>query len=46
MRFARGGVDAGPAAVWLRLRRPIVDDEAPSQLMRLAAAADFGNGVS
>ena len=46
MRFARGGVDAGPAAVWLRLRRPIVDDEEPSQLMRVAAAADFGNGVS
>jgi hypothetical protein len=46
MRFARGGVDAGPAAVWLRLRRPIVDAEDVSPLMRVAAAADFGNGVS
>jgi hypothetical protein len=46
MRFARGGVEAGPAAVWLRLRRPVVDDEQPSPLMRVAAAADFGNGVS
>jgi acyl-CoA thioesterase superfamily protein/acyl-Coa thioesterase superfamily protein len=46
MRFARGGVEAGPAAVWLRLRRPVVDDEPPSPLMRVAAAADFGNGVS
>jgi hypothetical protein len=46
MRFARGGVDAGPAAVWLRLRRPVLDGEQPSQLMRAAAAADFGNGVS
>jgi len=46
MRFARGGVQAGPAAVWLRLRRPIVDGEEPSPLMRVAAAADFGNGVS
>jgi hypothetical protein len=46
MRFARGGVEAGPAAVWLRLRRPVVDGEEPSPLMRVAAAADFGNGVS
>jgi len=46
MRFARGGVEAGPAAVWVRLRRPVVDGEEPSQLMRVAAAADFGNGVS
>ncbi|HWH11398.1 MAG TPA: thioesterase family protein [Solirubrobacteraceae bacterium] len=46
MRFARGGVQAGPAAVWIRLRRPIVDGEQPSPLMRVAAAADFGNGVS
>ncbi|HEY5198961.1 MAG TPA: thioesterase family protein [Solirubrobacteraceae bacterium] len=46
MRFARGGIDAGPAAVWIRLVRPIVDAEDPSPLMRLAAAADFGNGVA
>jgi hypothetical protein len=46
MRFAKGVAAAGPVAVWLRLRRPIVDDEAPTPLMRVAAAADFGNGVS
>ncbi|MGI8801978.1 MAG: thioesterase family protein [Solirubrobacteraceae bacterium] len=46
MRFARGVAAAGPVAVWLRLRRPIVDDEEPTPLMRVAAVADFGNGVS
>jgi hypothetical protein len=46
MRFARGRPAAGPVAVWLRLRRPILDDEPPTPLMRVAAAADFGNGVS
>ena len=46
MRFARGRPAAGPVAVWLRLRRPILDEEAPTPLMRVAAAADFGNGVS
>jgi hypothetical protein len=46
MRFATGGVEAGPAAAWLRVRRPIVDREDPSPLMRVAAAADFGNGIS
>jgi hypothetical protein len=46
MRFARGVPAAGPVAVWLRLRRPILDDEEPTPLMRVAAAADFGNGVS
>jgi acyl-coenzyme A thioesterase PaaI-like protein len=46
MRFARGVGAAGPVAVWLRLRRPIIDDEEPTPLMRVAAVADFGNGVS
>ena len=46
MRFARGTGAAGPAAVWLRLRRPILDDEPPTPVMRLAGVADFGNGVS
>jgi hypothetical protein len=45
MRFARGGVEAGPAAVWIRLRRAILDGEPATPLMRVAAAADFGNGV-
>jgi hypothetical protein len=39
----RGG---GPATGWFRLRVPIVLGEEPSQLQRLAAAGDFGNGIS
>jgi hypothetical protein len=47
VRFVGGAFDRlGPATAWLRLRRPVVDDEAPSGLVRVAAAADFGNGVS
>src|SRR5438132_842235 len=37
---------AGPGTAWLRLRVPVVDDETPSPLMRVLAAADFGNGIS
>ena len=36
----------GPATDWIRLRLPIVPDEVPSPLQRVAAAADFGNGIS
>jgi hypothetical protein len=36
----------GPATVWVRLTVPVVPGEDPSPLERLAAAADFGNGVS
>ena len=46
MRFARGAPAAGPVAVWVRLRRPLLGGEEPSPLTRVAAAADFGNGVS
>jgi hypothetical protein len=47
MRWARGTVGAtGPAAVWFRLRHPLVDGEPLTPLMRVAAAADFGNGIS
>jgi hypothetical protein len=47
IRFA-GGTDfgRGPALAWFRLARPLVDDALPSPLARVAAAADFGNGVS
>lgn len=38
--------DEGPAVVWIRLPRPLVDDEVPSPTQRVMAAADFGNGVS
>ena len=45
--FVRGefGVP-GPATDWLRLRMPLVPDEDPSPLQRVAAVADFGNGIS
>jgi hypothetical protein len=36
----------GPGRVWQRLRRPLVDEEPASPLARLAASADFGNGIS
>jgi Thioesterase-like superfamily len=46
-RFIRGGFDrAGPAADWIRLRVPLVAGEEPSPLSRVAAAADFGNGIA
>jgi hypothetical protein len=38
--------EVGPATIWFRLRAEIVGGEAPSPLQRVAAAADFGNGVS
>ncbi|HME02931.1 MAG TPA: thioesterase family protein [Solirubrobacteraceae bacterium] len=36
----------GPGRVWMRLRHPLLPGEPPTALMRLAATADFGNGVS
>jgi hypothetical protein len=36
----------GPARVWMRLRHPLLAGEALTPLARLAASADFGNGVS
>lgn len=45
--FVEGGFDRpGPAAGWIRLRYPVVAGEPVSPLMRLAGAADFGNGFS
>jgi acyl-Coa thioesterase superfamily protein/acyl-CoA thioesterase superfamily protein len=47
LRFADGAIDArGGAVAWIRLRVPVVEGEAPSALSRVAAAADFGNGIS
>ena len=47
MSVARGEVGVpGPAAVWFRLAVPIVAGEETTPLMRAAAAADFGNGIS
>jgi hypothetical protein len=43
----RGGPrQVGPATVWFRLKVPLIAGEETSPLMRIAAAADFGNGVS
>ena len=47
MRVAKGSFRTpGPAAVWYRAMRPIVDGEPLSPLMRAAIAADFCNGTS
>jgi Thioesterase-like superfamily len=47
MSIAHGEVGVpGPAAVWFRLAVPIVANEETTPLMRVAAAADFGNGIS
>jgi hypothetical protein len=47
IRFTSGAfLEPGPASAWFRLRHPLVAGEEPSPLQRLAAAADFGNGIS
>ena len=47
LRFVKGSIGKpGPAAAWARLRVPLVAGEEPSPVQRVAAAADFGNGVS
>ena len=46
-RYVRGQLATrGPATDWIRLRVPLLDGEEPSPLIRVCAAADFGNGVS
>lgn len=46
-RFVGGSFEhPGPATDWVRLRVPLVEGEETSPLCRVAAAADFGNGVS
>jgi hypothetical protein len=47
IRFGAGtSYGLGPAFAWFRFARPLVDADAPSPLALVAAAADFGNGVS
>ena len=36
----------GPAVDWIRLRLPVVEGAEPTGLERIAAAADFGSGIS
>jgi hypothetical protein len=46
-RFVDGGFGRpGPATDWIRLKVPLVAGEVASPLVRVAAAADFGNGIS
>lgn len=46
VRFAEGRFGGGDSTAWFRLRVPVVDGESPSPLQSLAAAGDFGNGIS
>jgi hypothetical protein len=46
MRWLDDPWGPGPGRVWMRLRHPLLPGEEPSPLARLAATADFGNGVS
>jgi Thioesterase-like superfamily len=46
VRFIAGGFGGGPATAWFRLTRPLVADETPTALQCLAAASDFGAGLS
>jgi acyl-coenzyme A thioesterase PaaI-like protein len=45
MRWLDDPKALGPARVWMRLRHPLLPGEEPTPLARLAATADFGNGV-
>lgn len=46
-RFTAGSFrDPGPAVDWIRLRLPVVAGHDVSGLERVAAAADFGSGIS
>jgi hypothetical protein len=47
IRFVEGTFrDPGPSTAWFRLRQPLVADQPISPLERVAAAADFGNGIA
>jgi len=46
IRHVVGELGSGAVAAWIRLRGEVVAGEAPSQLSRVAAAADFANGLS
>ncbi|MGO9319967.1 MAG: thioesterase family protein [Solirubrobacteraceae bacterium] len=46
MRWLTDPRAPGPGRVWMRLRHPLLDGQELTPLARLAATADFGNGVS
>ncbi len=45
MRFIRGDLGAGPGAMWLRLRVPIVAGERPSPAQLAVTMSDFSNAI-
>jgi len=46
-RYARGTfTEPGPASVWMRMQKALVEDEPIAPLSRVLAAADSGNGIS
>jgi hypothetical protein len=46
IRHVAGEMGSGEVAAWIRLRGALVPGEPPSALARVAAAADFSNGLS
>jgi hypothetical protein len=46
IRHVSGESGSGSATAWFRLRVPLVEGEEPTPLQQLAAAGDFGNGIS
>jgi len=46
LRLARGEFGSGRVAMWMRMRQPLLEGDAPSPLQRVMIAADSGNGVS
>jgi hypothetical protein len=46
VRRASGRFGSGAVLAWLRMRVPLLRDEAPSPLQRVMVAADSGHGVS
>jgi Thioesterase-like superfamily len=46
IRIVAGSFGDGPATAWFRLKVPLVAGEEPTPLQLLAAAGDFGNGIS
>jgi hypothetical protein len=47
LRFVTGDfAEPGPASAWVRFKVPLVEGEEPTPVQRVAAASDFGNGVS
>jgi hypothetical protein len=46
MRWLSDPRASGPGRVWMRLRYPLLEGQELTALARLAATADFGNGVS